>query len=381
VVNDRSVTLFLCGDVMTGRGVDQILPHPVHPRLWETYVPDARTYVALAEAVNGPIPAPVDHTWPWGDALAALDDAAPDARIINLETSITHSYDAAPGKAVHYRMAPENIGCLTAARPDVCTLANNHVLDFGPRGLDDTRRALRHAALPAAGAGTTAAEAARPAVLALPGGSRVIVGSVGTSSSGIPTGWAATADRGGVHLLPDLSPVTARTLAATLTGGPADGTKAPGDILVASIHWGSNWGYDVPDTHVAFARQLIDHGVDVVHGHSSHHPRPIEVYRGKLILYGCGDIIDDYEGIRGYEQYRGDLRLLYFASLDAATGRLAHLRMTPMQARQLRLHHASRQDAEFVRTALERSGRPFGTRVSLDCDHTLRLRPGRERHR
>ena len=38
-------------------------------------------------------------------------------------------------------------------------------------------------------------------------------------------------------------------------------------------------------------------GIDVVHGHSSHHPRPIEVYQRRLILYGCGDFIDDYEGI------------------------------------------------------------------------------------
>ena len=50
-------------------------------------------------------------------------------------------------------------------------------------------------------------------------------------------------------------------------------------------------------SQIRFAHRLIDAGVDVVHGHSSHHPRPIEVYRGKLILYGCGDTIDDYEGI------------------------------------------------------------------------------------
>jgi poly-gamma-glutamate synthesis protein (capsule biosynthesis protein) len=43
---------------------------------------------------------------------------------------------------------------------------------------------------------------------------------------------------------------------------------------------------------IRFTHRQIDEGVDVVHGHSSHHPRPIEVYRGKLILYGCGDTID-----------------------------------------------------------------------------------------
>ena len=99
--------------------------------------------------------------------------------------------------------------------------------------------------------------------------------------------------------------------------------REPGDVVVASIHWGSNWGYDVPATHTDFAHRLIDAGVDVVHGHSSHHPRPIEVYQGKLILYGCGDLIDDYEGIGGYQKYRDDLRLLYFATVSPGTGRMA----------------------------------------------------------
>ena len=71
-----------------------------------------------------------------------------------------------------------------------------------------------------------------------------------------------------------------------------------------------------------FAHWLVDGGVDIVHGHSSHHPRPIEVYRDRLILYGCGDFIDDYEGIEGYEQYRDDLVLMYFATLSPATGEL-----------------------------------------------------------
>ncbi|MBP2328707.1 poly-gamma-glutamate capsule biosynthesis protein CapA/YwtB (metallophosphatase superfamily) [Kibdelosporangium banguiense] len=130
------VTVFLCGDVMTGRGVDQILPRPGDPRLWERFVRDARDYVGLAEAADGPIPRPVDVTWPWGDALRVIEEIAPDVRILNLETSITRRGEPARGKQIHYRMAPENVSCLTVARPDVCALANNHVLDFGHSGLE-----------------------------------------------------------------------------------------------------------------------------------------------------------------------------------------------------------------------------------------------------
>jgi poly-gamma-glutamate capsule biosynthesis protein CapA/YwtB (metallophosphatase superfamily) len=371
-VRDRSVTLFLCGDVMTGRGVDQVLPHPGEPRLWERRIRDARTYVELAEAVNGPIPRPVDFAWPWGDAIEVLDSLEPDVRVINLETSITRSDDVAAGKAVCYRMAPENIPCLVAARPDVCALANNHVLDFGSRGLADTLEALAAVGIAAAGAGRSVGEAGRPAIVTVDGGVRVIVLSFGTVCSGIPRGWTATRDRAGVDLLPDLSEATAEAV-----GDRARAVSRQGDVVVASIHWGSNWGYDIPARHIDFAHRLIDVGVDVVHGHSSHHPRPIEVYKGKLILYGCGDLIDDYEGISGYEEYRDDLRLLYFASVEPHTGRLVGLRMAPMQARRMRLHHASIADAEYLRSVFNGVGGRFGSRVDLADDGMLHLRTGR----
>jgi poly-gamma-glutamate capsule biosynthesis protein CapA/YwtB (metallophosphatase superfamily) len=147
------VTLFMCGDVMLGRGVDQILPHPGDPELREDHTEDARAYVRLAERAHGPIPRPVSFSWPWGDALAVLEEVAPDARVINLETSVTYSASFAPSKPVHYRMSPENLPAVTVARPDACGLANNHVLDFGRTGLAETLDALADAGPAAAGAG------------------------------------------------------------------------------------------------------------------------------------------------------------------------------------------------------------------------------------
>jgi poly-gamma-glutamate capsule biosynthesis protein CapA/YwtB (metallophosphatase superfamily) len=178
---------------------------------------------------------------------------------------------------------------VAAARPDVCALANNHVLDFGRRGLADTLRALSNAGLRAAGAGPDRTAARRPAAVPVRGGGRAVIISCGTASSGIPAAWAAAPGRPGVNLLPDLSAATAGDLI-----GQVQAARRPGDVSVVSIHWGSNWGYGVGTDQVRFARRLIDGGVDLVHGHSSHHPRPIEVFRGKLILYGCGDCIDDY---------------------------------------------------------------------------------------
>ena len=83
--------LFLCGDVMTGRGIGQILARPVEPTLHEPYVKDARRYVELAEWKHGPFEYPVPDGSIWGVALEVLDHLRPAARIVNLETSVTGS--------------------------------------------------------------------------------------------------------------------------------------------------------------------------------------------------------------------------------------------------------------------------------------------------
>ena len=363
------LTVFLCGDVMAGRGIDQALPHPSRPRIHEPSVKDAGQYVRLAEAANGPVPRPLDFSYIWGAALDELARVVPDARVINLETSITRSDEYWPEKEIRYRMHPDNVQCLTAAGIDVCALANNHVLDFGHPGLRETLGTLSQAGLRTAGAGETLARARAPALVEISGKGRLVVFGFGDESSGIPASWAATNDRPGIDVLPDLSEATATGIAERVQA-----MKRARDVVVASIHWGSNWGYEVSRAQQRFARRLLDGGVDIVHGHSSHHVRPIEIYRGKLILYGCGDFLNDYEGIAGYEESRDDLTLMYFATLSPETGRLMSLRMTPMQIRNLRANRATAKDAEWLGHTLARMSRAFGARVDLTADGTLALR-------
>jgi poly-gamma-glutamate capsule biosynthesis protein CapA/YwtB (metallophosphatase superfamily) len=353
-VGEGLVTVFLCGDVMTGRAVDQILPHPSDPRLYEEAVSDARTYIELAEEVNGPVPRPVNLSYIWGDALAELRQVAPEVGIVNLETSVTRSNKHWP-KGINYRMNPANVGCLTAAGIDICVLANNHVLDYVHSGLVETLHTLHGAGLKTAGAGQTLAEARRPAIAEVAGDSRVVVHAFGSRTSGIPPSWAAAEDRPGVDFLSDLSENTAVAIEERVRE-----VKRTGDVTIASVHWGSNWGYQVPAAHIRFAHRLIDSGVDIVHGHSSHHPRPIEVYRRRLIFYGCGDFLNDYEGISGFELYRADLVLMYFATLDPASGDLIQLRMAPMQIRKMRLNRAAPHDASWLASRIGRISVHFG---------------------
>jgi poly-gamma-glutamate capsule biosynthesis protein CapA/YwtB (metallophosphatase superfamily) len=365
----REITLFLCGDVMTGRGIDQVLPHPGDPRLYEPYVKDADRYVDLAEERNGLIPKPVGYSYIWGDALGVLARFAPDAKIINLETSVTKSDDYWKGKGINYRMNPANIPCITSAGIDVCSLANNHVLDWGYEGLTETLLVLKKTGIKTAGAGEDLKEAEAPAVIEGPGKGRVVVFSCGMESSGIPENWAASEKRPGVNLLPDLSDTTVLGI-----GKLIERVKRPRDIIVVSIHWGGNWGYEVSRKEIEFAHKLIDRaGADVIHGHSSHHVKGIEVYREKPIFYGCGDFINDYEGIGGYESFRGDLSLMYFPSISPVTGRLTGLRMIPTVIKKFSVKRASRVDAEWLMYTLNREGRHLGTRVEISEDKVLSL--------
>lgn len=262
------VTVLLGGDVMLGRGVDQVLSRPGDPQLREPHLRDARGYIRLAEHAHGPIPRPEHWNWPWGEVLALLDEAAPDVRLINLETTITAGGRFAEGKTVCYRMHPDNLPALTALRPDVCALANNHILDFGYQGLADTVAALTGAQIQTVGAGADVLAARRPAVLAGRGGHRLLVGSVAVTSAGVPESFAAQADLPGVWLIAD----TALRDAVEEVAAEVLAHRRDGDVAIVSVHWGSNWGYAMTASEIAFAHRLIDAGIDVVHGHSLHHP-------------------------------------------------------------------------------------------------------------
>ncbi len=353
---------------MTGRGIDQVLPQPGSPRICERYLTSAKSYVRLAEEANGPIAKPVPYSYIWGDALTELARRSPDLRVINLETSITRSEDCSD-KGISYRMSPANIPCLTAAEIDCCILANNHVLDWGEAGLLETLETLDGARIKRAGAGRDLREASAPAILKVQGKGRVLVFSFGTTSSGILRNWAAAPNRPGVNLLKDLSEARIEDIAAQVRAA-----RRPSDIVVASIHWGENWGYHVPRAQRSFARGLIERaGVDVVHGHSSHHPKGIEVHDDRLILYGCGDFLNDYEGIGGQERFRGDLVLMYLLDLARGSGTLLRCDMVPLQIRNFRLNRSSDADARWLRDMLNREGESLGTGAELQKDGSLVL--------
>ena len=362
------MNLLLGGDVMCGRGIDQVLAHPGPPRLFERWVEDARDYVRLAERANGPVPRPVGPAYVWGDALDEMDRRRDALRIVNLETAITAVGEPWPGKGIHYRMHPANVDILRAARIDGCSLANNHVLDWGRAGLVDTLDTLEGVGIACAGAGPDERRATEPAVLQRDAG-RVLLSAWACESSGVPAEWAATASSSGVALLPALTAAVARDVADRIAAARPQGACA-----VVSVHWGGNWGFDIPAAHRTFARALIDLGAaDVVHGHSSHHPLPVEVYRGRPILYGCGDLLNDYEGIEGPGNLRCDATCLYALAL-AASGELQSLHVVPLQLRRFQLVRADAPARRWLRGIFDERGKTFGTGVADASDESFELR-------
>jgi poly-gamma-glutamate capsule biosynthesis protein CapA/YwtB (metallophosphatase superfamily) len=362
-----AVQLCLTGDVMTGRGIDQILRHPGDPTIYEPWLRSALDYLELAEERVGPIPRRVPPTYVWGDMLSVLEQEAPDVFIVNLETAVTDRGRPWPAKGIQYRMHPANVECLSAAGIDVAVLANNHVLDWSAPGLDQTLDSLRAGGISTVGAGRSSDEAWAPAVIDGPSGSRTLVLAAGSTSSGIPPEWAAERGHHGVALLPDLSDATIDRFADIVRA-----SAHPDDVVVVSLHWGGNWGYEIPADHRRFAHGLIDRaGVHVVHGHSSHHPLGIEVYKGRLILYGCGDLLTDYEGIHGHEHFRSELGALYLVGIDRSSGTLERLELVPTKVQRFQLTQPTRDDLQWLAATLSREGTSFGTTVVVANDNRL----------
>lgn len=359
-------TLCLCGDIMTAHGIDPLLP-PGEDRL-----PHARSmrsaleYVRAAEA-DAPLPRPVCFEYPWGDVLALLKREQPDLRLVNLEACITARGNPACHRLLA-RLSPQQLPMLVALGAHGALLANPHALGWGLEGLDDTLSLLRQAGIAAIGAGHDRVEAEQDAQWLLPGKARVRLFAFGHPSGGLSGQWAAGDTTPGVSWLERLDGAAVATLARRIRGSRRDG-----DIVLVALHWGGQGDAAVSAEQRQFARALIDEaGVDLVWGNASRHPRPIEVHRGRLILYGVGKFLKDPGGGSDDPALRPDLAALYLPRL-CADGRLAELRLWPLRVHLFRLKRACASDCLWLARALGDACRCHGTGLEPLPDGSLRL--------
>ena len=314
------ITVALVGDVMLGRGVNDMLG---------TLRPEQ----------------------PWGDVLPLLISA--NLRVVNLECALTdheRPWTRTP-KVFHFRASPSAVEVLKAARVDVCSLANNHTLDFEERGLLDTLDHLNVAGIRHAGAGLDREEAARPTLLT-PWSDRASRVALLAFTDNEPP-FAARPDRPGTNYLPvSLEPEVLSRVEAAVTAA----REAGADTVVFSNHWGPNMVQRPSTLFRRFARAVIERGVDVYYGHSAHVFQGVEIYRGKPILYDTGDFIDDYAVD---PRLRNDWSFLFRISLEG--GGFRRLELFPVTLPYTRAQLAKGSEREAILDRMERLSCEMGT--------------------
>jgi len=298
----------------------------------------------------------------WGNTLPVWRQM--DLRMVNLECVIATAGEPWVPKTFHFRAGPRAIDVLEAAGIHLISLANNHVLDFGGEALRECLARLRQSSIRYAGAGETSEEAAAPTVVAAGG----ITVAVVALTDGEPE-WEVMRDRPGTNyvcrdrrgLVEPYRTRVARALAQA---------RAIAQLVIVSAHVGSNWGPPAPQTQ-ALAHDLIDLGADLYWGHSNHTVQGIERYRGKPILYACGDFVDDY-AVDATQ--RNDLSCLFEVMIEDVRATRIHLH--PVRIADLQVNLATGEDLRWMHRWLRDRMAEFGTTLTFDGDVAVIEIPG-----
>ncbi len=315
----------LTGDVMLGRLVDQ-------------YVIQNRS--VRPEAL-------------WGNTLPIFQAAG--CRLINLECVISGQGEKLnpTTKAFHFRSSPRAIEFLQAARIDVVTLANNHVLDYGAHALRDCLGLLDRAGIKRTGAGATLEEALTPAQFRLRDGRVAVVALTDNEPE-----WEATDTTVGVNYVAYRARGVGGAVSSRLTRALSLARRRA-DLLIVSAHVGPNWGEPSVSMRV-LAHDLIDMGADLYWGHSNHTPQGIEIHKGKAILYSTGDFVNDYIVDK---TERNDLSFLFM--VEGEGNRVSRLRLYPIRIEDFRVRLANEQEWQFLRETMQAKCKPFGIMMEI----------------
>ncbi len=314
-----TLSIGLTGDVMLGRKVDERRRHDP--------------------------PATV-----WGDVLSRLQSL--DGLFINLECTL--STRGRPWRRTyrpfHFRADPSwAVPALETAGVDWACLANNHLLDFEEVALLDTIESLDIAGISHAGAGADESNAMNPSIVSI---GDLDVGLLALTDN-TPEYAAGPGSPGIARVEMDLSEGERETILGLLERIQSAGP----DLVVASLHWGPNMVAYPAEQYRRFGRWLIDHGVDVVHGHSAHVFQGIERYGGGLICYDCGDFVDDYavdQDLRNDRSFLFELRV-------SEVGSLEELVLHPTETDLATVEEASSEVAAWCRETMRERSEPFGT--------------------
>ena len=289
----------------------------------------------------------------WGDVLPLLRSA--DFRLGNLECVVSDKGKKWQPlfKPFHFRASPRAMEILRAASFDCVTLANNHVLDYGPEAFLDCLDRLRQADFLFTGAGATLSEALIPAFLQ----SNRFKMAVLALTDNEPK-WEATPSKPGINYVAynerGLLPPYRERIASAVTQA-----KQQAQLVIVSAHIGPNWG--APSSAIqALAHQLLDLGVDVYWGHSNHTPQGIEIVGKKVILYSTGDFVDDY-AVDPVE--RNDLSFLF--ALEINFKQIQRILLYPIRIEHFQVRQAKGSESAFLQRTMNAKCADFGSNIDF----------------
>lgn len=312
----KTIALAFIGDVMLGRGVNEEIDHR-SPEIF------------------------------WGDTLPILQSA--DAVIANLECAITtheREWQRTP-KTFYFRAGPKAVDVLKVANIKCVSLANNHSLDFEEEGLLDTFKYLNSGGIYHVGAGKNLAEARMPVVMDIGG---LKVGIIGMTDN---EPYFAASDHPGTNYLDiNTEPHTLKFLEASVSSAKRAGAQ----IVILTLHWGPNMVLTPSRQFREFARAAIGFGAHIIHGHSAHVFQGVQAYKGGLIMYDTGDILDDYaiDPI-----LRNDWSFIFLVEIHE--GGIKGLRMIPVRLTYAQVNLASGKEFGQIRGRMKRLCEEFGT--------------------
>ena len=217
--------------------------------------------------------------YPFAPVAQTLGQA--DIAVGNLECAIASGGERFD-KYYTFRAHPALAEGLGRSGLNVMSLANNHILDFGGEGFEETMRYLEEQGIAHLGAGANAQEAARPLVREVNGVRIAVLAFVSYAP-----GFAATGTTPGVNFLSDLE-------------GMAQAIEDAGegaDVVAVILHGGTEYSKMSNEAQRAAARRAIDAGADLVVGHHPHVLQETEIYQEHLIVYSLGDFVFDIDNL------------------------------------------------------------------------------------
>ena len=217
---------------------------------------------------------PADVLAPIAPVLSGADLA-----MVNLETAITESGEPVPGKNFHFRSPAASFTALKAAGVDVVNMANNHALDYGPVGMQDTFDAIASSKFPVVGIGHDAAEAYRPYRSVVKGQRIAILSALDWLEPALIPGWSATETQPGVAFSIDRTRLVAAIRAV----------RPEVDTLVVFLHWGTEETQCASPEQEDLAQTLIGAGADIVVGSHAHRVFGAGHVGTSLVAYGLGN--------------------------------------------------------------------------------------------